>query len=74
MVFSQSHTTVSTNVSSLGVAAFDLAYCSLSVLWSINVLDISKQLPQSGYRFVCNAYVVRLWYTCVRFRCASDVQ
>jgi len=58
MVFSQSHTTVSTNVSGLAVAAFDLVYCSLSVLWSILVLDISKQLRQSGYWFVCNAYVV----------------
>ena len=65
---------VSTNVSGLAVAAFDLVYCSLSVLWSIFVLDISKQLLQSGYWFVChNAYVVRLWYTCDRFRCASDV-
>ena len=65
---------VSTNVSGLAVAAFDFVYCFLSVLWSIFVPDISKQLPQSGYWLVCNAYVVRLWYTSDRFRCASDVQ
>ena len=59
-----------TNVSGLAVAAFDLVYCSLSVFRSIFVLDTSKQLLQSGYWFVCNAYVVRLWYTCD----ASDVR
>ena len=45
-VFSQSHAKVSaslTNVSSLVVAALDLVYCSLSVLWSVFVLDVSKQ-------------------------------
>ena len=31
-----------TNVSSLAVAAFDLVYCSLSVLRFVFVLDISK--------------------------------
>ena len=44
-VFGQSPTKVSagfTNVSSLAVAAFDLVYCSLSVLRFVFVLDISK--------------------------------
>ena len=44
--FSQSHAKVSaglTNVSSLVVAELDLVYCPLSVLWSVFVLDISKQ-------------------------------
>ena len=44
-VFGQSRATVSagfTNVSSLAVAAFDLVYCSLSVLRFVFVLDISK--------------------------------
>ena len=43
--YGQSRATVSagfTNVSSLAVAAFDLVYFSLSVLWSVSVLDISK--------------------------------
>ena len=31
-----------TNVSSLAVTAFDLVYFSLSVLWYVSVLDISK--------------------------------
>ena len=47
-VFGQSRATVSagfTNVSSLAVAAFDLVYCSLSVLRFVFVLDISKQSP-----------------------------
>ena len=41
-VFSQSRATVSaglTDVSGLAVAAFDLVYCSLSVLGSVFVLD-----------------------------------
>ena len=41
------HVTLSsgiTNVSGLAVAAIDLAYCKLSVLRSVFVLDISKQL------------------------------
>ena len=41
-VFSQSRAKVSaglTNVSGLTVAAFDLVYCSLSVLGSVFVLD-----------------------------------
>ena len=44
-VFGQSRAKVSagfTNVSSLAVAAFDLVYCSLSVLRFVFVLDISK--------------------------------
>ena len=44
-VFSQLRAKVSpgfTNVSSLAVAAFDLVYCSLSVLRFVFVLDISK--------------------------------
>ena len=45
-VFGQSSAKVSagrfTNVSSLAVAAFDLVYCSLSVLRFVFVLDISK--------------------------------
>ena len=44
-VFGQSHAKVSagfTNVSSLAVTAFDLVYFSLSVLWYVSVLDISK--------------------------------
>ena len=47
-VFGQSHAKVSagfTNVRSLEVAAFDLVYCSLSVLRFVFVLDISKQSP-----------------------------
>ena len=45
LVFGQSPAKVSagfTNVSSLAVAAFDLVYCSLSVLRFVFVLDISK--------------------------------
>ena len=45
-VYGQSRAKVSalfTNVSSLEVAAFDLVYCSLSVLQFVFVLDISKQ-------------------------------
>ena len=45
-VFGQSCAKVSagfTNARSLAVAAFDLVYCSLSVLWFVFVLDISKQ-------------------------------
>ena len=44
-VFSQSRAKISagfTNVSSLAVAAFDLVYCSLSVLRFVFFLDISK--------------------------------
>jgi len=44
-VFGQSRGKVSagfTNVSSLAVTAFDLVYCSLSVLQYVFVLDISK--------------------------------
>ena len=47
-VFGESRAKVSagfTNVSSLAVAAFDLVYCSLSVLRFVFVLDISKQSP-----------------------------
>ena len=47
-VFGQSRAKVSalfSNVSSLEVAAFDLVYCSLSVLQFVSVLDISKQSP-----------------------------
>ena len=46
LVFGQSRATVvtgSTNLSSLTVTAFDLVYCSLSVLRFVFVLDISKQ-------------------------------
>ena len=45
-VFGQLHAQVSasfTNVRSLAVAAFDLVYCSLSVLRFVFVFDISKQ-------------------------------
>ena len=45
-VFGQSRAKVSdgfTNVRSLAVVAFDLVYCSLSVLRFVSVLDISKQ-------------------------------
>ena len=45
-VSGQSRTKVSagfTNVGSLAVAAFDLAYCSLPVLRFVFVLDIGKQ-------------------------------
>ena len=45
-VFDQSRSKVSagfTIVRSLAVAAFDLVYCSLSVLRFVFVLDISKQ-------------------------------
>ena len=48
LVFGQSRATVatgSTNLSSLTVTAFDLVYCSLSVLRFVFVLDISKQSP-----------------------------
>ena len=44
-VFGQSHAKLSagfTDVSSLAVAAFDLVYCSLSVLRFVFVLDITK--------------------------------
>ena len=44
-VFGQSRAKISddfTNVSSLAVAAFDLVYCSLSVLRFVFVFDISK--------------------------------
>ena len=47
-VFGQSRASVSagfTNLRSLAVAAFDLVYCSLSVLRFFFVLDISKQSP-----------------------------
>ena len=47
-VFGQLRAKVSTgftNVSGLAVAAFDLVYCSLSVLRFVFVLDISKQSP-----------------------------
>ena len=43
-VFGQSRAYVSagfTNVRSMAVPAFDLLYCSLSVLWFVFVLDIS---------------------------------
>ena len=59
-VFGESRAKVSagfTNVSSLAVAAFDLVYCSLSVLRFVFVLDISKQSPWSGYRFVCKVVI-----------------
>ena len=62
-VFGQSRAKVSagfTKVRSLAVAAFDLVYCSLSVLRFVFVLDIGEQSSKSGYRFVCNAYIVRL--------------
>ena len=63
-VFGQSRAKVSagfTNaVTSLAVAAFDPLCCSLSVLQFVFVLDISKQSSYSGYRFVCNTYIVRL--------------
>ena len=62
-VFGQSRAKVSagfTNVRSLAVAAFDLVYCSLSVLRFVFVLYISKQTSSSGYGFVCNTYIVRL--------------
>ena len=45
-VFGQSRAQVSagfTNVRSLAVGAFDLVYCSLSVVRFVFVLDISKQ-------------------------------
>ena len=57
-VFGQSCAKVSaafSNVKSLAVAAFDLVYCSLSVLWFVFVLDISI-----SRRFVYNTYIVRL--------------
>ena len=44
-VFGQSRAKVSagcSNVRSLAVAAFNLAYCSLNVLRSVFVLDLSK--------------------------------
>ena len=46
-VFSQSRTKVSAGLKDLrglAVEAFDLVYCSLSVLRSVFVLDIRKQL------------------------------
>ena len=46
LVFGQSRAKVATgftNLSSLTVTAFDLVYCSLSVLRFVFVLDISKQ-------------------------------
>ena len=46
-VFGQSRAKVSagfTNLRSLAVAAFDLVYCSLSLLPFVFVLGISKQL------------------------------
>ena len=46
LVFVQSRAKVSagfTNVGSLAVAAFDLVYCSLSILRFVFVLGISKQ-------------------------------
>ena len=49
-----------TNVSSLAVAAFDLVYCSQSVLRFAFVLNIRKSSSLSGYRFVCNKYIVKL--------------
>ena len=55
-MFSQSRVEVSaglTDVSGLAVVAYDLAYCSLSVL----VLDVRQQLLLRGDRFVCNAYL-----------------
>ena len=60
-VFVQSRAYLSagfTNVRSLAFAAFGLVYCSLSVLRFVFVLDISKKSPLSGYRFVCNTYIV----------------
>ena len=48
LVFGQSRAKVATgftNPSSLTVTAFDLVYCSLSVLRFVFVLDISKQSP-----------------------------
>ena len=45
-VFGQSRSKISagvTDVSSLAVTAFDLVYCSLSVLRFVFVLDISEQ-------------------------------
>ena len=48
LVFGQSRAKVATgftNLSSLTVTAFDLVYCSLSVLRFVFVLDISKQSP-----------------------------
>ena len=62
-VFGHSRAEVSagfTNVRCLAVAAFDLVYFFLSVLRFVFVLDISKQSLLSGYRFVCNTYIVRL--------------
>ena len=54
-----------TNVSGLAVAAFDLCIglfvCGPSVC--LNILDIRKYVL-SPYRFVCNAYVVRLSKMC----------
>ena len=44
-VFGLSRAYVFTNVRSLAVAAFDLVYCSRSVLRFVFVLDISKQSP-----------------------------
>ena len=62
-VFGQLHAKVAagfTNVRSLAVTAFDLLYCSLSVLWFVFVLEIGKQSSYNVYRFVCNTYIVRL--------------
>ena len=52
-VFGQSRAKVSagfTNVRSLAVAAFDLVYCSLSVLRFFFVLDNSKQSSCDSFR------------------------
>ena len=35
---------------------------SLSVLQFVFVLEISKQSPSSGYRFVCSTYIVKVCY------------
>ena len=62
-VFGQLHGKVAagfTNVRSLAVTAFDLLYCSLSVLRFVFVLEIGKQSSYNVYRFVCNTYIVRL--------------
>ena len=61
-VFGQSRAKVSagfTNVRSLAVAAFDLVYCSLSVLRFVFVLDTGRK---NGFTNVCERceYVVNL--------------
>ena len=48
------------NVSCGAVAAFDLVYRSLSVLWFYFVLDVSLKLSKGRYRFVSNADTVWL--------------